>query len=172
VVAIIEALGQVEFATLRENAVAFGLSGRGGLTLDQIFTTTWRIWRDAGVLTTSPPEATPLDTDVVASLARANPAIANEAPHRSAAPTPTQRPDVLIVIRDHASKVDNDAWIAHIGFLAAVFNRLPLRISIKDDAKATQLIADTARERFNLPASQVVVAKTTRASTIEVLSQP
>jgi len=172
VVGIIEALGQVEFATLRENAVAVGLAGRSALTLEQIFTATWRIWRDAGVLATPPPEVVPLHTGIVAALARASSGTATESVRKPTAASGGKRPEVLLVVRGPEGKLDSDAWIARIGVVAMVFHRLPLRISIKGDAKATQTVADAARERFNLPPSQLVVAKRTTESTIEVLSQP
>jgi hypothetical protein len=172
VVGIIEALGQIEFATLRENAVAVGLAGRGAITLEQSFTTTWRIWREAGVLTTPAPEVVPLHTGIVASLARTNPATAAEQPRKpSAATASDKRPEVLLVVRGPAGKLDTDAWIERVGFLAMVFQRQPLRVSIKGDGKATLLVADGARDRFNLPPSQILIGKGTSESTIEVLSQ-
>ena len=167
VVGIIEALGQIEFASLRENAAAVGLSGRGALTLDEIFKTTWRIWRDAGVLTTPPPEAVPLDTKVVASLVRADPKAVAEL-ERAKPAADAKRPQVLLVVKVDG-KLDPDAFVARIGFVAGVFDRLPLRISIKNDAKTAQALTDTARERFALR-NALSVGKT--GTTIEVLTTP
>lgn len=164
VVGIIEALGQIEFATLRENAAAVGLSGRGALTLDEIFKTTWRIWRDAGVLTTPAPEAVPLSTDVVASLVRADPKAVAEVVRPRAA----DGKRVFLVVR-YGGKLEPEAFVTRIGFIAGVFDRLPLRISIKNDVKTAQLMADMARERFGLRNS-LTAGKSTTA--IEVLASP
>jgi hypothetical protein len=60
----------------RENAIAVGQAGRGALTLDDSFRTTWRSLRDAGVLTTPPPEVSPIDPVDIASLARTDRAVA------------------------------------------------------------------------------------------------
>ena len=168
VVGIIEALGQIEFATLRENAVAVGLAGRGTLTLDDIFKTSWRIWRDAGVLATPPPELVPLHSGVVASLARGQ--LPPEPARPTAAARDDKRPEVLLVVRGPEGKVDVDAWITRVGLLAAVFDRLSLRVSIKDDPKSAQLVVDGARERFNLRSQQLVVGKRRAVSAIEVLA--
>ncbi len=171
VVGIIEALGQLEFANLRENAVAVGLAGRGALGLPEIFQTTWRIWRDAGVLTTPAPETMPLDTALVAALVRANPNSVTEV----ARPRPAdgKRPQVLLVVREDG-KLEPEAFVARIGYVAGVFDRLPLRISIKNDPKTAQLLADMARDRFGLRPAQLVAGKQPPAgtATIEVLTTP
>ena len=168
VVGIIEALGQLEFANLRENAAAAGLSGRGALTLDEIFKTTWRIWRDAGVITAPAPEAVPLDTTVIASLVRADPKAVTEVARPK--PADAKRPQVLLVVRQDG-KLEAEAFVARIGYLAGVFDRLPLRISVKNDAKTAQLLADMARDRFGLRPAQLVVGKQTETM-IEVLTSP
>jgi hypothetical protein len=169
---LIEALGQIEFASLRENAAALGMSGRGALTLDEIFRTTWRLWRETGVLTTPPPDAAPIDPALVASLARTDPSAVAELP-RSRATTDAAgaRPEVLLAVRAPAGKLDAEAFVARIGFLAAVFDRLTLRIAVKDDAKTAELLAGMARERFGLRPGQLVVAgRSSAPATIEVLS--
>ncbi len=162
VIGIIEALGQVEFASLRENAAAAGLSGRGALTLDELFRTTWRIWRDAGVLTTPPPEAAPLHPGVVAQLVRADPAAAAELPRARPADGSGKRPQVLLVVRaplaKDGRKLDAEAFVTRIGFVAGVFDRLPLRVGVRGDTKTAQLLADLARDRFGLRAAQLSVA--------------
>ena len=171
VVGIIEGLGQIEFASLRENAIAAGLSGRGQLTLDENFRTTWRIYRDAGLLTTPPPEVAPLYPGTITALVRMDPAEAQTARPPTAAPATDKRPAVLLVARGPVvAKPDADAWIARVGFLASVFDRLPLRIAMKDNPKLAQQVADAAREQFNLRAGQVVAGK--GANTVEVLSAP
>ena len=177
VVAVIEALGQLELASLRENAAAVGLSGRGALTLDELFRVTWRIWRDAGVLTTPPPDVAPLYPDLVASLVRRDPSAAVAVPRRRTAPDAGPRPEVLLVVRAPVTKdggtLDAEAFVQRIGFLAGVFDRLSLRISIGDDVKTARLLADMARDRFGLRASQLHVGKkvlTNQPGTIELFS--
>jgi hypothetical protein len=173
---IIEALGQIEFASLRENAAAAGLSGRGALTLDELFRAAWRIWRDAGVLTTPAPEAAPLHTGLVAQLVRADPGAAAELPRARPAADDGRRPGVLLVVRaplaNGTGKLDAEAFVARIGLVAGVFDRLPLRVGVRDDAKAAQVHADTARDRFGLRAAQLSVTRRPPASlpaAIEVL---
>ncbi len=173
VVGIIEALGQVEFASLRENAIAAGLSGRGQLTLDENFRTTWRIWRDAGLLTTPAPEVPPLYPGTITALVRALPAEAAQPPRPATASQATDRPAVLLIAKGpQAAKPELDDWVTRVGFLASVFDRLPLRINVKGNAKLAQQVADTAKEQFNLRPTQLVVAKTAAADSIEVLSAP
>jgi hypothetical protein len=174
VLSIIEALGQIEFASLRENAAAAGLSGRGALTLDEIFRITWRIWRDTGVITTPPPEVTPLHSGVIASLVRTEPNAGAADVQRPRTPTTdAKRPEVLLVVKAPAGKLDAEAFVTRIGFLAGVFDRLPLRISVKDDPKTATLLMEMARDRFGLRPAQLSTAKRAPAGAsgaIEVLS--
>lgn len=176
VLSIIEGLGQIEFATLRENATAMGLSGRGAFTLEQAFRTTWRIWRDTGVLTTPPPETAPLYTGIVASLVRTSPEATTDAPRtRVADGGDGKRPEVLLVVKGPAAKagkLDAEAFVNQIGFLAGVFDRLRLRVGIQNDAKTAQLLVDMARDRFGLRPDQLLVGKqpATGQAAIEVLS--
>ena len=163
VLGIIEALGQLEFANLRENAVAMGLSGRGVLTLDQTFRFAWRIWRDTGVLTTPPPEVSPLEPRLIATLARTDQAALVEPPPH-VRPAGDKRPEVLLVIG--ADKLDADAVAARIGLVAGIFDHLALRVT----AKTAQASIDTARERFGLHVAMSVGKR--QAPAIEVLSAP
>jgi len=176
VLAIIEALGQVEFASLRENATAIGLSGRGALTLDAIFKTTWRIWRDAGAIATPPPELVPVSTDVVAALVRTEPGAIVEPTRAPAHVDAGKRPDVLLVVRvapGKDGKLDHDAIVNAIGVVAGVFDRLPIRVDVRDDAKTAELLAGMARDRFGLRPAQLAAGKKPPAgasAAIEVLS--
>jgi hypothetical protein len=176
VLGIIEALGQLEFAGLRENAAAAGLSGRGALTTGELFRAAWRIWRDAGVLTTPAPEAAPLYTGAVAALVRADPAAAAEVPPARPAAEEAGRPAVLLVARAPLGKdgaIDPEAFVARVGLVAGVFDRLALRVGVRDDAKAAKLLTDLARDRFGLRPAQLSVARRPPANlpgAIEVLS--
>ena len=177
VLGVIEALGQLEFASLRENAAAFGLSGRGALTLDEICRTTWRIWRDTGVITTPVPEAAPLFADVVAALVRADPAaVAQQPPPRDPTGDTARRPDVLLVVRTPpgaSGKLDADAFVTRIGLLAGIFDRLQLRVAAKDGPRAAELLTDLARDRFGLRPDQLVPSPRPAvgaAATIDVLA--
>jgi hypothetical protein len=177
VLGIIEALGRVVFASLRENAAAAGLSGRGALTLDELFRATWRIWRDAGVLTTPPPEVAPLYPGAIAQLVRADPSAAAELPRARPAADEGGRPAVLLVVRaplaKGGGKLDPEAFVARIGLVAGVFDRLPVRVGVRDDAKTARLLADLARDRFGLRPAQLSVARRPPANlpgAIEVLS--
>jgi hypothetical protein len=175
VLSIIEALGQVEFANLRDNATALGLSGRGALSLAAIYKTTWQIWRDVGVITTPPPESVPMYSGLVASLARAEPAALVEAAPSRARADDAKRPAVLLVIRatpGKDGKLEGEAFVDRIGFVAGVFDRLPLRVSVKDQ-KTAELLVGMARDRFGLRADQLVTGTKLPAGAvgaIEVLS--
>jgi len=74
-------------------------------------------------------------------------------------------------VRAPASKLDAEAFVSRIGYLAGVFDRLSLRIAVKNDPKTAELLAGMARERFGLrPAQLVVGTKSAAPATIEVLS--
>jgi hypothetical protein len=76
----------------------------------------------------------------------------------------------LLVVRQDG-KLEPEAFVTRIGYLAGVFDRLPLRVSVKNDPKTAELLAGMARDRFGLRPTQIVVGKQTE-TVIEVLTTP
>jgi hypothetical protein len=72
---LLKRLGEVTPATLGDNVRMAGLSGRGALTLDRLFERTWQLFRGADVLATPIPEAVPVSSGVIASIARSSPGL-------------------------------------------------------------------------------------------------
>ncbi|MEZ4301825.1 MAG: hypothetical protein R3B70_43220 [Polyangiaceae bacterium] len=178
-IALLQTLGQSAPATLADNVRAAGLSGRGAVTLEALFQHAWAIWRSASVLATPSPDAAPVSTAVISALARAEPAQAagagDELKPKDAGPSAS----VLITYRQTDSKADDQALVTSIGFLAGVFERAPLRISVgagtvSDKNRAKKIIED-ATGRFGLAAGRISPAPKAspqvRAS-VEVLSVP
>ena len=126
------------------------------------------------MITTPAPEVSPLHTGLIASLVRTEPNAAGvDAPRPRAPTTDAKRPEVLLVVKAPAGKLDAEAFVTRIGFLAGVFDRLPLRISVKDDPKTATLLMEMARDRFGLRPVQLSIAKRApsgSSAAIEVLS--
>lgn len=177
-IALLQTLGQSVPATLADNVRAAGLSGRSAVTLDALFLRAWALWRAASVLATPAPDAAPVSTGVISSLARAEPAAAGAAdddkPRELGASA-----KVLITYRQPDGKLDEAALIANAGFLAGVFERAPLRLSVSAggavDKARTKKAIDDAHGRFGLAAGRITAATKPvpqTAASIEVLTAP
>ncbi len=179
--ALLKRLGEIAPASLGDNARAFGLSGRGALTLDALFQQTWRIWRGAGVLATPVPDAPAINGSIIASLARSYPSLATPPTEAKPRPTPTN-PDALkalVTFRQAEGKVDESALLATAGLLADAFERSVLRVAVtkggKIDVAATKHFVDQVEQRFDVAPGRVVAAKKAPASTgasVEILVAP
>lgn len=178
-VVLLVALGQLEAATLRDNAQLMGLSGRGAVTLERLFQSEWQLWRAAGVLTTPAPEHAPLATGIVTSLVRENPSLADVAaaptspPSGDATPKPAKKGGVLVAHSEPPGKLDEERLVADIGWMAGIFAGSTVRVSAP--GKAATRAAATACDRFGLPSSRVVTGQTalgTASAIVEVLAAP
>jgi hypothetical protein len=181
-IALLKRLGEIAPASLGDNARAFGLSGRGALTLDVLFQQAWRIWRGAGVLATPAPDAAPVNSSIIASLARTNPSLA--APEAMAKPKPPAAPNpdalkTLVTYRQPEGKVDEAALLSTAGLLADVFERSVLRVAVSKggrvDAAATKHLVEEAAQRFDVAPGRIVAAKKAPANagaSVEILVAP
>jgi hypothetical protein len=178
-IALLKRLGEIAPSSLADNARAFGLAGRGALTLEALFQESWRIWRGAGALATPAPDAAPIDGSIIASLARSHPALAAPPPKPKA---PTGSPDgwkVLVTHRQPEGKVDEAALLATTGLLADVFERSMLRVVVTRggavDAAATKRLVDEVEQRFDVAPGRVIAGKKAPAkvgAAVEVLAAP
>jgi hypothetical protein len=158
--ALMRRLGDVQPATLTDDARMLGLSGRGALTVGTLFQRSWGLWRGTSALATPPPEAPPVATGVVAALVRAGGA----AEGSEASVAPKAAPDgakPLLVHRQE--KLDEEALVETIGLLAAVFERATLRVAVTSaggvDGGKTKKLIEAAEGRFDLPPGRVIPAK-------------
>lgn len=177
-IALLRRLGEMAPASLHDNARAFGLSGRGALTLEALFQQAWRIWRAVGVLATPAPEATPVDSAIVAALVRASPSLVPAPKPKATAPAADSL-KVLITFRQPDGKVDAATLLATAGLLADVFDRSSLRISVTKggvvDATATRHLLDDVVQRFDVAPERLIVARKAPPRTgaaIEILVAP
>jgi hypothetical protein len=172
-------LGEIGPASLGDNARAFGLSGRGALTLEPLFQVTWRIWRGAGALATPAPDAAPVNGAIITSLARSHPSLATPAtPPKPAGGSPDAM-KVLLTYRQPEGKVDEAALATTVGILADAFEHAALRVSVVKggslDASTTKRLIEEVAPRFDVPLSRLVAAKKAprqAAAAVEVLSAP
>jgi hypothetical protein len=172
--ALLERHGQIEPATVSANARALGLSGRSAVTLPVLFQRYFRLWREIGALSVPAPDTAPVATSVFSALVRSDPALA-ERPAAEPARNPPAKPSVLLVHRIADAKVDEDALVADVGFLASVFDRGALRVSTRPAALAKSAIED-AYGRFDIASGRLLAGAAPRAggapAAIEVLVGP
>jgi hypothetical protein len=181
--ALLKRLGDIAPASIQDNARMAGLSGRGAVTLESLFQRTYRIWRATSVLATPAPDAAPIATTVIASLARADAARAPSLPPGVSVKAPPSAADAKsakpILVYRQPDKYDEDALIAMAGLLAGVFERSPLRVAVQagggvDTGRTRRFIA-AVEGRFDIPTGRLVPATKATAkaqAAIEVLALP
>ncbi len=172
--ALLRRLGEMETATLGDNARFLGLSGRSALTVPSLFQKTWQLYRGVSFVSTPPPDSPAVSTSIVTNLARASESLS---PRPATKTEFKEGKDSIVVYRQE--KLDEEALINTVGLLAAVFERSVLRVSISggagtvDTAKTKKLI-DTAEGQFGVESGRLVVASKTKSkgATIEVMTLP
>lgn len=177
--ALLSALGEIGPSSLGENAVALGLSGRGATTVEKLFTKSWDIWRGAKVLGV-PPERAPVDGRVVAAMVRAGGSLTAPPAASSTRKESPASGKALLVHRAPKGKLDEDALLETVAFLAGAFPRSPVKVSLSPrgdvDKKATAAFIARAEERFGLAKGRVVEGsvktKDGSAATVEVMPVP
>jgi hypothetical protein len=182
---LLKRLGEVSPATLGDNVRMAGLSGRGALTLEALFQRTWQLWRGAGVLATPAPELPPISNAVIAALARSEPALVDPPAMRGGETDPKKggaaadRGKTLLVNRQPEGKLDEEAFVAAAGLVAAVFERSPIRVAVHQgaivDALRTKRLIERVQDRFDVPAGRLTPAKAVLgkgAAAVEVLAIP
>ena len=178
---LLSRLGQITPSTLHDNARAAGLAGRGAVTIEALFQRTFRLWRELGVLSAPAPESAPLSIEVIAELARRDVSMAEAGP--AAAPGKPKPIDeaalaeakVLLVYSSPPGKLDDNALAATVGLFAGVFERSPVRVSVREGIARARRVVSTARSRFDLaervfPAAKPPLPRAT--ATIEVVAAP
>ena len=140
---LVRRLGQIEFADLRDNTTRFGLTGRDPVTLEQLFTDTWRVWRALGVLTTPRPTM-PVDTAPITRLVlQAPPAAVDD----GAAPSFDREPILQFAVEGR--RPDVDALVAKLGWLAGAFPNAGIRVtSTRQGPASTRALTSRTATRY------------------------
>jgi hypothetical protein len=173
---LLRRLGDVQPASLADNARLAGLTGKSALTLAALFERGFGLWRGISTLATPPPEKAPIATGVIASLVRAGGA---QPESEAGANKPAAEGTKALVVH-HQDKLNEEALADTIGLLAAVFERSMLRVSVQPqglvDGGKTKKVIETALGRFDLADNRLVVAKKAgarnAAAVVEVLALP
>lgn len=175
--ALLERLGQVETSSLRDNARAAGLAGRDPATLEVLYRHGHRLLREAGGLTSPPPDRAPISTAIVEALVRAGSALDEPAPPAPAGATDAApaagRPRVVLVWTEPEGESDEAELLTTIGFVASVFRPLAARVAVRGDRTRTREVVAAARERFDLPETRVLEGRPAAGrgpATVELLS--
>lgn len=169
--ALLHALADWEPIRLHENTALLGLSGRGALTLEGLTDWQLRARRAAHVGQSSAPEQSLVDARVVTRLARSQPKLLQptEPPKRRPA---TGAPEPLL--ERVFPKDDDEAIVAAIGLLAAVFPRLDVRVTLPArPAKARGELLDRAALRYDIDRARLLIGtlplKNGAAASLQVL---
>jgi ABC-type nitrate/sulfonate/bicarbonate transport system substrate-binding protein len=169
---LINRLGPIGWASLGDNARWAGLSGRGAVNLEVLFQRTWRLWRNAGLLSTPLPETTCTAPEVITALVRQLGAAEDTRPRKT---NGSGEERLLVTYTAPGTKLDEAAFVTEIGALAGLFERSQLRVSVRGArfrADTDRIVSDVTG-RFGLEGGRVVasgVAATKGPGVIEVLA--
>ena len=180
-ISLLERLGQIEPAGLAQQRALIGATATGPVTLATLAQRTWTLARAGGLTTSAAPSPLPIDDRITTAIAPAAPpppapsnAGAADAGAGAFAALPAGATP-LLVYRAVDPAADAASVAAQIGFLASVFERAAFRVSAKGGDKAARIIASSARDGFNLPASRLATAPGEPAgafASVELLSLP
>jgi ABC-type nitrate/sulfonate/bicarbonate transport system substrate-binding protein len=165
--ALLGQLGGIAPSSVTDNALAAGVAGRGAVNLVSLFERAWKYFRQLKVLTTPPPVHTPVNGDVIAQLVLAGPGLeASPARPPTAQASPGQRTSTavgeapLLLLDAGVAKRDTEAIVHEVGFIAGVFARSKLRLSVYSQGvysdKKTREHAQQATERFGLEGGRLI----------------
>jgi hypothetical protein len=180
-IALLSRLGEMRPAGIGENAELMGLSGRDAVNVESLFQRMWRVAREAKLVAMPAPERAPIHTRVLTSLVRSEPSLARpEAPAANGGGTAKPGAAKPLLIERLPSPLDADAASTEIGFLAGVFQRSPLRVTVHRragvDKKQTDDLIGRTLDRFGLPEGRLsggkALVKSNASVTIEVLPIP
>lgn len=150
-------LGEMAPSSITDNALSAGVAGRGAVNLTSLFDRCWRYWRTLKVLTTPSPERAPVNGAVITQLVLSNPAAEKPKPNQTRAPiaSPNASGQAPLLSLDAGPQKKETADIINdVGFIAGVFSRSELRLSIYTqahyDKKASEELSKQISERFGL----------------------
>lgn len=147
-VEMVDLLGWIEYADLRENVEVTGLSGRGAATLERLFQLTWRIWRESGELSTPAPASLPVSTDTLMALVSENGMPDSDGPGLPESATePTG--DIFLTYR-FKEELDRNEFVKDLGLIAGVFSRSHCTISVRNNPDLSEELIEDAVARFGL----------------------
>ncbi len=165
---LLDGLGWISHAGLRDNAHLAGLAGRGAVTVDELFHRTWALWRGAGILSTPAPERVPMTNEIIAGVALGSDAGLSEARAEG------KRRDKLrtLLVHEVAGKeLDEHALVDELGFIAGVFERAEIELKVRKKAGDPAALILAASKRFDLEEGRLKQGKSPRkgpVATIEI----
>jgi len=145
---LLKSLGQIDPAPLSDNARLVALSGRSAATLERLFRLCWQIWREAGVLSSPMPDAAPISVQIMTSAVRSYPAQAVVAATPGGGALDAMQG--LLVYQSDARRWDEQEHIERFGFIAEVFSRAGLKISVRGDWRRARGLVEAIRSRYDL----------------------
>ncbi|MCA9719636.1 MAG: hypothetical protein H6713_12730 [Myxococcales bacterium] len=164
---LLDGLGWIRHAGLRDNAHLAGLAGRGAVTVDELFHRTWSLWRGVGILSTPAPERVPMTNEIIAGVALGGDVT-------SSAGADGKRRDKLRPLLVHevaGDELDEHALVDELGFIAGVFERAEIELRVRKKAGDPEALILAATRRFDLADGRLKKGKSPRkgpVATIEV----
>lgn len=167
--ALLAKLGEMRTSSVTDNALSAGVAGRGAVNLTSLFERCWRYWRALKVLTTPSPERAPVSGEVITQLVLGN---AQPSPTRPSAPklpsTQARARTPLLQLNADPTASDDAQIIGDVGFIAGVFARSTLRLSVYSqstfDKKRTEALVAQISERFDLDDGRLIAHQARPAS--------
>jgi hypothetical protein len=154
---LLAGLGWIRHASLIDNANLAGLSGRGAVTIDELFHRTWALWRGVGVLSTPAPEHAPRTNEIVSRVALSDAPTAGLPDERR--PRRGER-RALLVHAVPGATLDEPALVADLGFVAGVFARSEIEVRLRKRVSKPGAVLEAAARRFGVERERLREGKT------------
>lgn len=158
--ALIRRFGQIQAATLRENAELVGLAGRSALSLEDLFLLNWRIWRQVDVLNVNPPQEIPIATKIMTGLIGNFPSIVDSAPKATRKSKATTEKQIILTYQPSNLKADQISLV--IARIASIFSNAELKVSTKRGLATTKQKILDAITRYDVSQSERIKAQSHR----------
>lgn len=174
---LLKRLGQIDAAPLMDNARLAGLSGRSALTLDELFRRSWHIWRESGVLSSPMPEQIPVSAGIMAAMVHTYPEMVEADPGRSRPGSKVDKQPsrdqlhTLLTYEPSGRRPDLAALQGEVAFLAEVFGRAHLEVSVRGGLKQARALVEAMTSRYDItrPGRVTAVAhQGTRAARVTI----
>jgi ABC-type nitrate/sulfonate/bicarbonate transport system substrate-binding protein len=172
--ALLGRLGNVAHTDLGQNAELLGLSGRGAVTIDALFSRNWRSFKSAKLSNARAIERSPVAPGVVAALVRSDPALAKPStpPRTEGAPPKPKAQKALLVVRIGG---DDEEVAKEIAFVLGAFPRSPAKLTVHRGAPFKSVL-ETLTDRYGLEADRLQPGKSPgrdrAAATLEIAPVP
>ncbi len=160
---LLERLGSLQFANLRDNARVFELHGLYGASLRTLVARNFELFHGTGAIHVTQADHILLRPDVVVQLGSGDPEIAPE-PHVNGAPVGEAR---KVMVTRFAEKISEDLYASELALLAEIFPRAHLRLGLGKTGSFKHVV-ELAKSRYGVDVARLVTGAVVERATMSI----